>query len=55
MLVEGRAWITNERRRTGRLTFLLRRPKPPKLGQKIMPPIDNGSGQACPNEIRAVI
>jgi len=41
MLVAGRTWITNERRRTDRLTFLLRRPKPPKLGPKIMPAIDN--------------
>src|SRR5208282_727393 len=53
MPVTGRAWITNERRRTDRLTFLLRRPKPPKLRPKIMPAMDNGSGQACPNEIRA--
>ena len=34
--------------------FLARRHKPPKLRQKIMPPIDNGTGQACPNEIGAV-
>jgi hypothetical protein len=31
--------------------FLARRHKPPKLWQKIMPPIDIGTGQACPNEI----
>ena len=34
MPVEVRAWIANEKRMTGRLTFLLRRPKPPKLVQK---------------------
>jgi hypothetical protein len=33
--------------------FLPKRFKPPKLWQKIMPPIDNGTGQACPNEIGA--
>jgi len=33
--------------------FLPRRPKFTKFRQKIMPPIDNGTGQACPNEIGA--
>ena len=36
MLVEGKAWTANKRRKTGHLTFLLRRPKTPKLGTKIM-------------------